>query len=169
MSRRDEYGIDKLRRAEARRQVILDYLLANPWVGFEQLTAAMQALENPPEGLNPMTLRSAISAMSQKREIASSGSPRNRTYMALVTKTESAESMRQHHLDRQKRNNMKHADRYSEVYRKRKAEKNAALGKDDERAAHDKTVYDVYVAGKLQHRSGCNPSITKNQRGQGAL
>jgi len=162
VSRRDEYGIDKLKRAEARRQAILDYLLANPWSSFEQLTAALQAMPNQPEGITPMSMRAAVAAMSQKREISSTGTPRNRRYISVVAKTESAEAIRQNHLDRQKRNNMKHSERWSEEYRKRKAEK---AGKQQEPANAKPTT----EPWRTVHRSGDIPEITKNQRGQGAV
>ncbi len=154
MSRRDEYGIDKLRRAEARRQSILDYLLANPWVGFEQVTTALQAMPNPPEGLTPMSMRASIAAMSQKNEIASSGPPRNRNYIAVITKTESAESIRQNHLARQKRNNSKNLDR---------------RGTKPGKAKDKKDTPETSEPWRTVHRSGDIPEITKNQRGQGAV
>ncbi len=40
----------------------------------------------------------------------------------------------------------------------------------EEKTSHvDNKVYDVYVNGKLEHKAGANPSVTKNQRGQGAV
>ena len=61
-----------LKRAESRRQAILDYLLANPWCGFDQLVSGLQALPNPPHGITPVNMRGAIANMTKKREIAAS-------------------------------------------------------------------------------------------------
>ncbi len=162
MSRRDEYGIDKLRRAEARRQAILDYLLANPWCGFDQLVSGLQALPHPPHGITPVNMRGAIANMTKKREIAASGSPRNRSYIAVAARTETAEAIRQSHLDRQKRNNLKNSERYSNLYRERKAAKDA----EKQARATPKPTTEPW---RTVHRSGDIPEITKNQRGQGAV
>jgi hypothetical protein len=94
--------------------------------------------------------------MLKKREIASSGSPRARSYMALVQVTESAEQVRDAYLLRQKINTASNAEAYAE----RKRAKNPDS---------DKPTGIVGGPGSTVYREGHNPDIRKNQRGQGAL
>lgn len=158
--KRDDYSIDKLRRAQARRQAVLDFLQQNPWAGFDAILAALPQWD-------AMHLRGAIANMLKKREIAASGLPRDRNYLALVTETETAENVRANYLSKKTEINLKHRDAYKAKYQARKAAGKAARAKQEAPAPEPDT--NTWRGGSIVYRSGDNPDISRTGGGQGAL
>lgn len=151
---RDDYHPEKLLRAQLRRQAMLDYLLAHPMATFEAVLEAVMAHQPPLDGVSHMSLRGAVVSMLRKREIAATGHPRERRYVALVSITESAESLRANHLARQKANNAK----YDQIRLERKAKEKKPTN----------SAINTWNGGSIRHEGGTLPQDA-NQRGQGAL
>ncbi len=144
-ARGSELSIDKLRVAEQRRQAILDVLIAQPLAKFSAIERALPAVD-------PMHLRGAIANMVKKREIAASGSPRDRSYIALVDTTISAEQVRAARLEAGRMRNYRVAG--------------------DARPARTESAADQtpqgWVGCSIKYKSGDIPEIARHQRGQGA-
>lgn len=152
-----DYSITTLKRAEVRRQKILDMLHATPGMGGGDIVIAM------PE-YTFESIRGAIANMLAKREIAGTWPKRAQTYIALVKTTESAESVRAARLARTKEHNKRNRDpEYQAAYRekKRQAEAKRAQRKHEAKLAAEpwRTIHIVRAD---------DPPL-KNQGGQGAL
>lgn len=152
-----DYDLAALRRAEARRQSIIDHLRAHPGASFEALAGAVLApgAEGEP-AMTEMQLRAAMRAMLSKAEIAAAGPARAHAYFAIADQTESAEAARAAFLKRKKAaNRERYMAQCEEIRAKQRAQKAAAKAS----AEPWRTVY----------REGDNPDIRKNARGQGAV
>mgnify|MGYP001035279951 FL=1 len=161
--KRDEYTIASLRRAQFSRQAILDYLHANQWASFEAVLTALQ--RHPELNVNAVSLRGAVANMLKKREIAASGHPRQRSYMALIEFTESAEAQRAAQLMRQKINNAKRYDEHAERTQAARLRKKQET--DEAKAAKSPKVNE-WNGGSIKHIGGSLPPGA-DQRGQGAV
>lgn len=82
-----QYSVAQLKRAEARRQAVLQYLNANGPSTFEQLCSVLPDQKEA-------SMRGAISGMLRIQEIAATGPKRAHVYIALVSTTRSAEHIR---------------------------------------------------------------------------
>lgn len=103
--KRDDYSMEHLLSAEARRQRVLDHLHAHPLATYAQLVAAVEE--------SPDTMRGIVANMLHTGEIAAHGKHRGRGYSALVHTTVSAATVRAAYLARQKRNNSANAEAYA--------------------------------------------------------
>lgn len=151
--RRDEYEPEKLLRAQARRQAILDYLHAHPCSMFYALLDALSKIDPPIDGVSPINMRGTLANMLKKGEIAATGRPRQHQYIAIATVTESADELREKFLERQKKNNAKNYRPTASAARK---------------AAVKATPVNTWNGGNIRHIGGSLPTGA-NQRGQGAL
>lgn len=163
--KRDDYAMPRLRAAQRRRQSILDFLRDHPWAPYDQLVDAVRAAH---PDIEPYSVRGLVAAMLKKREIASSGSPRERSYMAVVAATETAEEVRAAYLLRQKIGNAKNAESYNARKReqakaKRQATPEAPPAVEAPPEKHDPEPW------RTVYREGDNPDIRRAQRGQGAV
>lgn len=82
-----QYGIEELKRAEQRRQAILDFLNMHGPSNFDALRAEFKHIKFD-------TLRGSVAGMLRMREIAATGPSRSHIYIALVVTTRSAEQIR---------------------------------------------------------------------------
>ena len=104
MKKREQYTMAKLKHAELRRQAILDHVRANPLCDYGSMVDAVRALW--PETY-PNTVRGAVANMLAKRELCATGIERDRSYIALVETTISADAVRDEYLHRKKLHRVK--------------------------------------------------------------
>lgn len=165
MRKEGEYSPAALKRAETRRQKILDWLWAH---GSGKFAAMFEDINDEQQraGLAeyPMpAMRGALASMLQRGEIAATGRRKDQTFVPLVKVTEPGESMRQRKLDRNRKfRGSNPRDRTSDATKA----KRAAIA-DEERAP--RRFAGQVTGGKTTYKSGDNPDIRKQQRGQGAV
>lgn len=157
--KRHDYAMPKLLSAQRRRQAILDHLRAHPMSEYDKLVAAALAAE---PGTKPNSIRGLVAHMLKREEIAASGAPRQRSYIALVDTTASAEEVRDAYLARKKVSNTKYTAISVECKREKRAEEAAR------RPEKPQPTDIIGGPGSTVYREGQNPEIRKNQGGQGA-
>jgi hypothetical protein len=149
------YSMETLKRAESRRQDVLDLLNANPGgASFDTIKNAL-----PQHRLE--TLRGTVANLTARSEVAVSGSSRDKWYHAIAKTTHTAESVYRAKLDRTARNaKKKPAKKLTDEQTRQRAERRAQAAEEKRAAAEP---------WRMVYRSGDNPAISKHQRGQGAV
>jgi hypothetical protein len=160
-----DYDITTLKRAEVRRQQILDLLHENPGMKGGDIVIALPDYQFE-------SIRGAIANMLAKREIAGTGPKREQVYFALVKTTISADAVRKAKLARSRLHNQTRDSKYSNAARERKrlAEaKRAQRKREAELAAQPWKI--VHVSGNKRAMDGrtLTDRPIEGQRGQGAL
>jgi hypothetical protein len=165
--KRDDYAMNKLLAAQQRRQAILDFLHAHPWSDYSEMVSVVLTAQHD---ASPNAVRGLVAHMLRRREIAASGAPRARSYLALVEVTERAEDVRVAYLARQKVNNVKNYDKYAErKLARRMAEAAKATPRPPKPVKQPEPEPGIVGGpGSTVYREGHNPDIRKAQRGQGA-
>ena len=159
---------DRITLAWELRRDIHAFLADNPMAIMQEIFAQFSHRKTE-------TVRKAVLRMRSDGDVCMLGKRGHEGAYSAVTESIKPMSYTRSRLSEGGRKNQPIAARATRPPRKKKEMKlletalAAAQDRDDERAANDRTTYDVYVGGKLQHKAGSVPSITQNQRGQGAL
>lgn len=167
MTKESAYSPAALKRAEDRRQRVLDYLWAHGNTTFAVIFAAMnEAAASEGRAEYPMAaMRGTMASMLQRGELAAYGPQKMLIFVPLVKTTEPAESMRERKLAR----NRKHAtsnprDRRSEATKAKHAE----LDREEVRKLNVKEHAKKHEPWKTIHFAGDTPQAP-DSHGQGAL
>ena len=167
MAKGCEYSIAALKRAEARRQAVLDWLWANGNAKFCDIFPALNA-EQIKQGLAeyPMpAMRGTLASMLQKGELAATGPRKEQTFVPLVKTTEPAEAMRQRKLERNRKFcEGRVRDRSNDATKAKRAE----LDREEVRKLNIKEHARIHEPWKTINFAGDTPQA-KDSHGQGAL
>lgn len=148
-----EYLIENLKRAEVRRQAVLDWLKQHPGAGMADIEDALSQFER-------VHLRGVVSAMIRRKEIMAEGKLKLRKLTAIASVTASAEEL----LAGKRLNSMK-----ANCRRKGKTLDQArGLAMESDDADESNSFVQIIGPGRIRYLSG-HTKPAHGSRGQGAV